>query len=129
MGIYLRKSIRFGKHFKLNLSKSGIGFSTGIRGLRVGKSSTGKAYVSGGRKGLYFRNTLNTKQNTNKTEIQPVKVKNDHAILKFLAMIIGILFLIGLAIEISPLLILVGIIFVVVKIVKRVKLKRINEDL
>ena len=35
MGFYLRKSVRVGP-VRFNLSKSGIGMSTGIKGFRVG---------------------------------------------------------------------------------------------
>lgn len=56
MGFYLRKSIRVGP-FKFNLSKSGIGVSTGIPGFRIGMGQRGN-YVHMGRGGLYYRATL-----------------------------------------------------------------------
>jgi hypothetical protein len=40
-----RRSIRSGP-FRISLSKKGIGYSLGIPGLRVGRSPTGKTYVS-----------------------------------------------------------------------------------
>lgn len=43
MGWGLRRSIRLGP-FRVNLSKSGIGFSAGVRGLRVGRDSNGRDY-------------------------------------------------------------------------------------
>lgn len=43
---------------RLNLSKSGLGVSVGPTGLRLGVKPDGKAYVSGGRHGLYFRKSL-----------------------------------------------------------------------
>ena len=57
MGFYLRKSFRAGP-FRLNLSKSGIGASFGVTGARVGLSSRGRAYVHGGRGGVYYRKTF-----------------------------------------------------------------------
>ena len=42
MGFRFRKSIRIGKGFKINLSKSGIGFSFGVKGARVSRSPNGK---------------------------------------------------------------------------------------
>lgn len=42
MGIRFRKSIKLGKGLRLNLSKSGIGFSWGIPGFRVTKTAKGK---------------------------------------------------------------------------------------
>lgn len=45
MGWSFRKSFSFGP-FRINLSKSGIGFSLGAKGFRVGQSSTGRRYTS-----------------------------------------------------------------------------------
>lgn len=57
MGTYLRKSVKVGG-LKFNLSSSGVGVSTGVKGLRVGVSGNGKTYVSGGSNGIYFRETI-----------------------------------------------------------------------
>ena len=57
MGFYLRKSFRAGP-IRFNLSKGGIGASLGVTGARVGLSSAGRAYVHGGRGGLYYRKSL-----------------------------------------------------------------------
>lgn len=57
MGFYLRKSFGFGP-LRLNLSKSGLGASFGVKGARVGIKPTGRAYVHAGRAGFYFRETL-----------------------------------------------------------------------
>lgn len=54
---YLRKSLRVGP-VRFNLSKSGVGISAGVRGARVGISSTGRAYLHAGAKGIYYRKTL-----------------------------------------------------------------------
>lgn len=43
MGWSFRRSLRFGL-FRLNLSKSGIGYSVGVRGLRYGKDAKGRKY-------------------------------------------------------------------------------------
>ncbi|HSY17531.1 MAG TPA: DUF4236 domain-containing protein [Candidatus Acidoferrales bacterium] len=56
MGFYIRKSVSVGP-FRFNLSKSGIGVSTGIKGFRVGTGPRGN-YVQMGRGGIYFRQTL-----------------------------------------------------------------------
>ena len=42
MGLRIRKSINIGKHFKVNLSKSGVGFSAGVKGFRVTRTANGK---------------------------------------------------------------------------------------
>ncbi len=46
MGIRLNKSIRLGKHVRLNISKSGIGFSLGIMGLRLGVGPRGTRFTA-----------------------------------------------------------------------------------
>lgn len=56
MGFYIRKSIKVGP-FRFNLSKSGVGISTGIKGLRIGSGPRGN-YVHMGYGGLYYRKTL-----------------------------------------------------------------------
>jgi hypothetical protein len=43
MGFYYRKSVGIGP-FRVNLSKSGVGFSVGGRGFRTGVSGTGRSY-------------------------------------------------------------------------------------
>ncbi len=53
MPFYFRKSIRAGP-FRLNLSKSGIGASVGVPGLRVGTGPRGN-YLHAGGGGLYYR--------------------------------------------------------------------------
>lgn len=57
MGFYIRKALRVGP-LRFNLSKSGIGVSAGIKGLRFGTGPCGN-YVHMGRGGLYFRRSLN----------------------------------------------------------------------
>lgn len=56
MGWYLRKSLRLGP-LRFNLSKSGLGASVGIKGLRVGTGPRGR-YLHAGREGLYYRASL-----------------------------------------------------------------------
>jgi hypothetical protein len=45
MGWGFRRSINFGP-LRINLSKSGMGYSVGTRGLRVGKDVKGRTYSS-----------------------------------------------------------------------------------
>ena len=42
MGFRFRKSISVGKFGRINISKSGIGYSVGTKGLRFTKTATGK---------------------------------------------------------------------------------------
>lgn len=62
MGLFLRKSKNFGP-FRLNLSKSGLGLSTGIKGARISVGPSG-TYISGGRNGLYYREKIGGKKKT-----------------------------------------------------------------
>jgi Protein of unknown function (DUF4236) len=54
---YIRKALTHGP-IRLNLSKSGLGASVGVTGLRIGIGPKG-TYVHGGRHGLYYRKCLN----------------------------------------------------------------------
>lgn len=56
MGFYLRKAFSFAP-LRLNLSRSGLGMSVGVRGARVGVGPRG-SYVHVGRGGLYYRQQL-----------------------------------------------------------------------
>ena len=62
MGLYLRKSVRVGP-LRFNLSKSGIGVSTGIPGFRLGSGPRG-AYVHMGGGGVYYRQSLGNRPRT-----------------------------------------------------------------
>ncbi|MFO7974835.1 MAG: DUF4236 domain-containing protein [Candidatus Hydrogenedentota bacterium] len=68
MGFYLRKSFRAGP-VRLNLSKSGLGFSGGVKGARVGLGPRG-AYVHGGRHGLYYRKYMASGQARSQSEAE-----------------------------------------------------------
>ncbi|HLZ23515.1 MAG TPA: DUF4236 domain-containing protein [Ktedonobacterales bacterium] len=59
MGWFIRKSVKVGP-VRINLSKHGVGMSTGVKGFRVGTGPRGP-YVAGGRGGLYFRQRLGGK--------------------------------------------------------------------
>jgi hypothetical protein len=56
MGFYIRKGFNFGP-LRLNLSRSGLGASFGVKGARIGIGPRG-SYVHMGRDGLYYRQTL-----------------------------------------------------------------------
>jgi len=57
MPFSLRKSVKAGP-FRFNFSKSGVGLSVGIKGLRVGTAPRGH-YVHAGVKGIYYKTSLN----------------------------------------------------------------------
>lgn len=56
MGFYIKRSFSLGP-FRINLSKSGVGVSVGMRGFRVGTGPRG-SYVHMGRDGIYYRKSL-----------------------------------------------------------------------
>ncbi|MDW8348794.1 MAG: DUF4236 domain-containing protein [Verrucomicrobiae bacterium] len=45
MGFYYRRSVNLGP-FRVNISKSGVGYSIGGRGFRVGTTAKGKRYTT-----------------------------------------------------------------------------------
>ena len=86
MGLRIRKSINIGKHFKVNLSKSGVGFSAGVKGFRVTRTANGKyrktitvpgtgiSYVDESKDLLSFGNDKKKKE-TKKTEKKIEKIE------------------------------------------------------
>lgn len=56
MAFYIRKGFNFGP-LRLNLSRSGLGTSLGVKGFRIGLGPRG-AYLHAGRGGLYYRKGL-----------------------------------------------------------------------
>jgi len=56
VGFYIRKGFNFGP-LRLNLSRSGLGASFGVKGARIGIGPRG-SYVHVGRGGLYYRQSL-----------------------------------------------------------------------
>lgn len=64
MGLNFRKSFNLGKGFRLNLSKSGVGFSWGGKGYRLTRTATGqnKATVSLPGTGLSYTHVLGGKK-------------------------------------------------------------------
>lgn len=56
MPFYFRKSVSAGP-FRFNFSKSGVGVSVGVRGLRIGTGPRGH-YIHAGSNGFYYRASL-----------------------------------------------------------------------
>ncbi len=62
MGFRLQRRIRLGKFIQLNISKSGVGFSAGIRGLRISRGPSGTWFTVGlPGTGLSYRKKLDSK--------------------------------------------------------------------
>lgn len=71
MGFYIRKSKDIG-NIRINFSKSGIGFSTGVKGFRIGTGPNGN-YIHMGKDGIYYKKQWGKKSNRN-------KIKNNNVI-------------------------------------------------
>ncbi len=67
MGFYLKKSIKCGP-LRFNLSNSGIGISTGVKGLRVGVDGKGRTYIGGGKGILRYRKQLSSPKGGNSAD-------------------------------------------------------------
>lgn len=70
LGWYLRKSVKMGP-LRLNFSKSGIGYSFGVKGARIGTGPRGP-YVAGGRYGIYYRQSLKTPAHPAQASTAPI---------------------------------------------------------
>jgi hypothetical protein len=68
MGFYIRKSIKFGP-IRFNISKSGIGISSGIPGARISTGPRG-TYINMGRNGVYYRKKIDESIPTNSSTPQ-----------------------------------------------------------
>ena len=75
MGFYIRKGINFGP-IRLNLSRSGLGASFGVKGARLGIGPKGR-YVHVGRHGLYYRQQLSDSQVPQEHNLQSKPVISD----------------------------------------------------
>lgn len=66
MGFRFRKSIPIGKHFRINLSKSGVGYSCGVKGVRFTKAANGKNRTTLSVPGTGISYTTESKAHTSK---------------------------------------------------------------
>lgn len=95
MGFRFRKSINLGGGFRVNLSKSGVGYSWGTKGLRVTKTAKGKGRVTASIPGTgisyvaenSFKKKVAQKQETSQA---PVKAYKIPLALKILAVVCGV---------------------------------------
>ncbi len=76
--VHIRKGINFGP-IRLNLSRSGLGASFGVKGARVGIGPKGR-YIHVGRHGLYYRKQLNDGERPHDHPLQPEPepIRPDH---------------------------------------------------
>lgn len=78
MGFRFRKSINLGGGFRVNLSKSGIGYSYGVKGLRYTKTAKGKDRVTASIPGTGLSWSTETGK-TAKSQKQPTGAKSEPA--------------------------------------------------
>jgi hypothetical protein len=90
MGWGFRKSVNLGKGLRLNLAKSGIGYSFGRKGLRFGKSVAGKNFVNLGTGGFYYRKYFG-----NKNKLRDAEGSKDLNCLPYVLIIVCALLLIA----------------------------------
>jgi hypothetical protein len=57
MGFYFRRTAKLGP-IRLNFSKSGIGASVGVKGVRLTRTARGTTYITVGSNGFYYRETI-----------------------------------------------------------------------
>ncbi len=65
MGTRFRKSINLGKYFRINFSKSGVGYSMGTKGFRISKTSNGRTRTTLSVPGTGISNVTETKSTCN----------------------------------------------------------------
>lgn len=78
MGFRFRKSINLGGGFKINLSKSGVGYSWGTKGFRVGKSASGRTRRTYSIPGTGISYVEEGRSRTNRAQ-QRSRNRNDYA--------------------------------------------------
>jgi hypothetical protein len=75
MALYFRKSIKVGP-FRFNLSKSGVGMSAGVRGIRIGSGPKGH-YIRVGANGLFYQQKLGGSGQPKRSKSQTIPVSDD----------------------------------------------------
>lgn len=145
MGFHLRKSFKVGA-FRFNLSNSGLGFSVGPKGLRLGIDGKGRSYIAGGKGVLRYRQLISsgkdnkTTQKINEIELNDdLKIKKEYlpeelqgspgwSFLIFISYLINSFMLLGLIVEPPKSDVFFGILiwmlFIASPLLKRNKVKR-----
>ncbi|HWB86774.1 MAG TPA: DUF4236 domain-containing protein [Bryobacteraceae bacterium] len=70
MGYFFRRSANFGP-FRLNFSKAGIGASVGVKGARLTMTPRGTTYITVGKHGAYYRETLSSHHRRSASPVPP----------------------------------------------------------
>jgi hypothetical protein len=73
MGYFFRRSAKLGP-FRLNFSKSGVGASVGVTGARLTMTPRGTTYITVGRNGFYYRETISSRPRSSQPPSVPHQV-------------------------------------------------------
>lgn len=77
MGLRFRKSISIGKFFRINFSKSGIGYSFGIPGARISRSAKGDTRTTYSIPGTGISYSPDKPKNKTKKEKSAIEKESD----------------------------------------------------
>ena len=77
MGLRFRKSINIGKFFRINFSKSGIGYSFGIPGARISRSAKGDTKTTYSIPGTGISYSPDKPKNKTKKEKSAIEKESD----------------------------------------------------
>ena len=87
MGFRFRKSLNLGCGFRINLSKSGIGYSWGSKGFRVTKTATGRTRTTASIPGTgisYVEESSNNNQKPTASNIPSGSIDNNHLPIEYI---------------------------------------------
>lgn len=105
-----RKSVKAGP-MRLNVSKSGLGVSAGVKGARVGINSKGNVYSSVGAKGMYYRSqTSGNSQQQNMEDVDLQSTETQKPVIIGISIAITLAFLSWILGFFSPILKICGFI-------------------
>ncbi len=78
MGLSFRKSFKFGP-LRLNLSRSGLGYSVGGKGFRVGRTAKGSTYTMASAGGVTWKKTYGSASSST-SPASPVPAPASHPV-------------------------------------------------
>ena len=95
MGLRFRKSISIGKFFRINFSKSGIGYSFGIPGARISRSAKGETKTTYSIPGTGISYTPDKPKN--KTKKEKSAIEKESETMRFVKQILFFLIMVAIA--------------------------------
>ena len=95
MGLRFRKSISIGKFFRINFSKSGIGYSFGIPGARISRSAKGDTKTTYSIPGTGI--SYSPDKPKNKTKKEKTAIEKESDTMKMVKQILFFLIMVAIA--------------------------------